>query len=81
MAQRTSAPILPYAIVSSPEKRLKTWDRFRIPYPFTRGAIVFGEIILPTPDDTRETLRQKLEDSLNAATARAETIAQKKDRS
>lgn len=81
MAQRTSAPILPYAIVSSPEKRLKTWDRFRIPYPFTRGAIVFGEIILPTPDDTRETLRQKLEDSLNAATARAEAIAQKKDRS
>lgn len=81
MAQRTSAPILPYAIVSSPEKRLKTWDRFRIPYPFTRGAIVFGEVILPTPDDTRETLRQKLQDSLNAATARAEAIAQKKDRS
>jgi lysophospholipid acyltransferase (LPLAT)-like uncharacterized protein len=81
MAQRTGAPILPYAIVSSPEKRLKTWDRFRIPYPFTRGAIIFGEIILPTPDDTRETLRQKLEDSLNAATVRAEAIAQKKDRS
>lgn len=81
MAQRTGAPILPYAIVSYPAKRLKTWDRFRIPYPFTRGAIVFGEAIIPSKDDTREDLRQRLEDNLNAATVRAENIAQKKDRS
>ncbi|MEQ3747186.1 MAG: lysophospholipid acyltransferase family protein [Henriciella sp.] len=81
MSQRTQAPILPYVIVSNPSKRLATWDGFRIPYPFTRGALVFGEAIFPAEDEDRETLRQKLEDSLNAATARAEHIAQKKDRS
>jgi len=81
MAQRTGAPILPYAIVSSPRKRLKTWDGFRIPYPFSRGALVFGEAVIPGPDDDRETLRQRLEDNLNAALVRAEALAQKKGHS
>lgn len=81
MAQRTGAPILPYAVVSSPRKRLNTWDGFRIPYPFSRGALVFGEAVIPAPDDDRETLRQRLEDNLNAALARAESLAQKKGHS
>lgn len=81
MAQRTNAPILCYAIVSAPRHRLKTWDGFRIPYPFTRGAVVFGETIIPQPGDDRETLRLRLEESLRGATARAEDIAQKKGRS
>ncbi len=81
MSQRSGAPILPYAIVSAPQKRLNTWDGFRIPYPFSRGALVFGEAVIPTPDEDRETLRQRLEDSLNAAMTRAEANAQKKGRS
>ncbi len=78
MAQRTSAPILPYAIVSSPEKRLKSWDRFRIPYPFSRGAIVFGEAIFAVPNENKETLRVKLETRMNQAIRRAEHLAAKK---
>jgi lysophospholipid acyltransferase (LPLAT)-like uncharacterized protein len=81
MSQRAGAPILPYAIVSAPRRRLKTWDRFRIPYPFTRGALVFGEAIIPQKNEDREHLRQRLEDSLNAATIRAEEMVQKKGRS
>lgn len=81
MAQRTDAPILPYAIVSAPRKRLNTWDGFRIPYPFTRGALVFGEAVIPSKEADRETLRQQLEDNLNAAMARAEALVQKKGRS
>jgi len=80
MAQRTGAPILPYAIVSSPTKHLKSWDSFRIPYPFSRGAIVFGTPVTPTKDDDRETLRLRLEASLNTAMDRADTLAQKKGR-
>ena len=78
MSQRTEAPILPYAIASSPAKRLSTWDRFRIPYPFTRGAVVFGAPVLPSPDKDRETLRAELERSLNTAMTRAEALADKK---
>jgi hypothetical protein len=81
MSQRTDAPILPYAIVSSPRRRLNTWDRFRIPYPFTRGALVFGEPVIPGDQDDRESLRLKLETNLNAAMARAESLVEKKGRS
>lgn len=82
MALRSQAPILPYAIVSAPAKRLQTWDKFRIPRPFTRGAVVFGQAIIPDKAIDRETLRQQLEDNLNTATRRAEELSnpQKKDR-
>ncbi len=80
MAQRSSAPILPYAIVSAPRHRLKTWDGFRIPYPFSRGALVFGEAVIPAKDEDRETLRQRLENNLNAAMQQAEGLVQKKGR-
>ena len=74
LAQRSGAAILPYALASAPAKRLGTWDRFIIPFPFTRGGIVFGEPVTPTRDDDTETVRQKLEDSLNRATIRAEQL-------
>ncbi|MEO1407309.1 MAG: lysophospholipid acyltransferase family protein [Pseudomonadota bacterium] len=80
MAQRSQAPILPYAIVSAPRKRLGTWDGFRIPYPFTRGALVFGEPVIPDAQKDREALRIQLETNLRKAMARAEALAQKKDR-
>ncbi|MEL6244710.1 MAG: lysophospholipid acyltransferase family protein [Pseudomonadota bacterium] len=75
LAQRSGAPILPYALASAPAKRLSTWDRFIIPYPFTKGAIVFGEPILVGRSDDSETVRVALEASLAAATARAEALA------
>lgn len=74
MAQRTDAPILPYAITSAPAKRLDTWDSLRIPYPFSRGAVVFGPAVMPSPDKDRETMRLELEEKLNTATRRAEAL-------
>ena len=78
MAQRAEAPILPYAIVSSPRRRVGGWGGFRVPCAFARGALVFGDAVIPSKDEDRETLRQRLEDSLKAAMARAETLAKKK---
>lgn len=78
LAQRANVPIIPYAIVTRPERRLSTWDRFRIPFPFTRGAIVFGDAIRPDPSTDRDTLRDQMETSLSMATRRAEQILDKK---
>lgn len=78
MAQRSGAPIMPYAIISQPERRLKTWDGFRIPLPFTRGAIVFGDAVHADPNLDREHLRQQLENNLNAALQRAEATLKKR---
>ena len=74
IAKRGNAAILPYALATAPSKRLSSWDRFQIPLPFARGAIVFGEAI-----DTRQTddigeMRHLLETRLNEATRRAETL-------
>ena len=78
MAQRTGAPILPYAIVSAPERRLNSWDRFRIPYPFSRGAVVFGEAVFADPSEDKEIARKTLETRMNQALRRAEELAAKK---
>lgn len=74
LAQRTNAVILPYALASVPARRLSTWDRFIIPYPFTRGAIVFGEPIRIQRGEDNEMARTGLEVALNAATERAEEL-------
>lgn len=74
LAMRSGAPILPYALASSPAKRLGTWDRFIIPFPFTKGAIVFGPPIHTSRDDDPIDLQAQLQQSLDIATARAEAI-------
>ena len=78
MAQKTGAPILPYTILSAPGHRLDTWDGLRIPYPFTRGVIVFGTPLQPDPSEDRETLRLQLQNNLNEALATGEAYLQKK---
>lgn len=74
IAKRANSAILPYALATSPSKRLSTWDRFQIPLPFARGAIVFGETIDTAMPGTPEDMRHLLETRLNDATKRAEIL-------
>ncbi|MBN03876.1 lysophospholipid acyltransferase family protein [Ponticaulis sp.] len=74
LAQRRGAKIVTYALAASPAKRLNSWDRFVIPFPFTKGAIVIGDIIEAPRGVPAEDIRQRMEDALNAATQRAEEL-------
>ncbi len=74
LAQRSGAAILPYAITAGPVHRLKSWDRFMLPFPFTRGAIVFGALVDCPREAAPETLREALQAGMDAATARAEAL-------
>ncbi len=74
LAQRKGAKIVTYAFAAHPVKRLKSWDRFVVPFPFGKGAVVFGPIIDAPRDASPETIRQQVEDALNASTERAEAI-------
>lgn len=74
IATRAGAPILPYAIAAHPAKRLNTWDRFIIPFPFTKGAIVFGEQINAQKGNDTEETRALLEQRLNEITQHAEQL-------
>jgi len=43
LARLSGAPIVPVAVGASREWRLHSWDEFRIPRPFARCVVRFGE--------------------------------------
>ena len=45
LARLSRAPIVPVAVGASREWRLRSWDEFRIPRPFARCVVRFGEPI------------------------------------
>jgi len=75
IAQRAGVPILPYALSIKPASRLSTWDRLIIPYPFARGAIVYGEPILVSRDSDPQQIQAELQKRLDEATRRADMLA------
>ena len=74
IAQRAGVPILPYALSVKPASRLSTWDRLIIPYPFARGAIVYGEPILVSRDSDPQQIQAELQKRLDEATRRADML-------
>lgn len=75
IAQRAGSPILPYALAAKPCKRFDSWDRFILPLPFTRGVIVYGEMLQTPRSASPESLRAELQRRMDAVTRRAEALA------
>jgi lysophospholipid acyltransferase (LPLAT)-like uncharacterized protein len=78
LAQLSGALIVPVAITTSRRVELKSWDRAAINLPFSRMAIVAGDLIrvaADADDKEFERARAALEATLNAATARAAALA------
>ena len=69
LAQLTGLPIVPVSYNLSWKIRVKSWDRFQIPLPFSRCEMNFGKPIrVPreATDAEREELRQRLESALRS---------------
>ncbi len=69
LAQVTGLPIIPVTCNLAPKLCLKSWDRFQIPFPFARCALLLAEpILVPREADEakREELRLRLEQALLA---------------
>ena len=69
LAQLTGLPIVPVSYGLNWKIRLKSWDRFQIPLPFSRCEIIYSKPIrIPheATDAEREELRQQLETELRA---------------
>ncbi len=78
LAKMTGAPIVPLAFGAVPCRVLRSWDRFVVPNPFARAAVVFGEPILVPRDADREgmeTKRRELEAVLTHVSAEADRVA------
>jgi len=54
IAQRTGAPMVPFAAWASSAWRLKTWDGFMIPKPFARVYVAYGAPIRIESDSARK---------------------------
>ena len=57
---------------------MTSWDRFLIPFPFSRGLFVYGEPIVVAPDAGARELeeaRLAVERALNEVTERADREA------
>jgi lysophospholipid acyltransferase (LPLAT)-like uncharacterized protein len=77
LASRSGFPLLPLAALAERSWRLRSWDRFVIPKPFSRIAVVAGEPISVPPDVPREEMgryRERFEAAIAEAEARARQI-------
>ena len=45
VAKLSGRPIFPFTFSATPRKTLHTWDRFILPFPFSRGVFVWGDPI------------------------------------
>ena len=75
LARITGAPIVPLAVAASLKKTFQTWDRFQVPLPFSRLALLVGEPLRVGPEArgaVMEALRQELEARLNGLFHRAQ---------
>ncbi|HAP66429.1 MAG TPA: hypothetical protein DCQ99_01135 [Nitrospinae bacterium] len=71
IAKLTGIPIVPMTYSVSRKKVLSSWDRFVIPYPFSKIAVKYGEPVYVPPDaddEVMELKRQELEKKLNDIT-------------
>ena len=78
LASRTGYPILPVAAAAKGEWVLDSWDRFRIPYPFTTVVVAYGPpILVPArlSDEEIEVWRVRIEAGLRELTAEVERAA------
>tara|TARA_Y100001960_G_scaffold242660_1_gene256653 strand:- start:4322 stop:4864 length:543 start_codon:yes stop_codon:yes gene_type:complete len=75
IAKLAGVPIVPACYAISRRKVLASWDRFLVPFPFSRGIYIWGQPILidrnANPEVT-EAARLALEDTLNAITQSAD---------
>ena len=72
LAQVTGLPIVPFSYNARWKIRLKSWDRFQIPLPFSRCEMIFEKPIRVPRDATdagREALRLELQNALKAISA------------
>jgi lysophospholipid acyltransferase (LPLAT)-like uncharacterized protein len=67
-------PVAPIAFATRRAIALRSWDRFLIPIPFDRGALLFGAPLEPEGRDHAAHLNA-VEQALAALTARADALA------
>ncbi|MEH6404504.1 MAG: lysophospholipid acyltransferase family protein [Sneathiella sp.] len=77
IAAMSGVPIFPVSYSTTRGRLLKSWDRFFVPKPFSRGVVIWGDpIVVPRRDDNGQYTAAKtmIEDSLTKITQDADTL-------
>jgi len=64
LAKLTGRPVIPMAFVCSRGRRFASWDRFLLPFPFSRGVYAFGEPLFFSAGETTEDFCARLEEAM-----------------
>lgn len=72
LALRTGRPVIPLAYSASRTKRFASWDRFMLPYPFSRGVIIWGDPLFSREGENAEEFRLRIEEALREVTTRVD---------
>lgn len=72
LARLSGRAVVPMAFVCSRGYRFASWDRFLLPYPFSRGVYSFGEPIYFDQTEGVTGFRQRLKEAMQLNQQRAE---------
>jgi lysophospholipid acyltransferase (LPLAT)-like uncharacterized protein len=76
LARLTGRPVIPMAFACSRGYRFASWDRFLLPFPFSRGVFSFGPAVHyapgEAPDVFQARLQRAMEENEHRARARLE---------
>ncbi len=72
VAKMTGLPVVPFHYAAKSKKRLRSWDRMVVPWPFTKVAFLYGDPILVPRDGDVEEWRLKIEKQMNDLADEAE---------
>jgi lysophospholipid acyltransferase (LPLAT)-like uncharacterized protein len=75
VARLSGRPVIPLAFGASRGKRFASWDRFLVPYPFSRGVFVWGEPLFYRKGEEVEAFCLRIEEALRDTTRRADEYA------
>lgn len=75
VARMSGRPVIPLAFSCSKAKRIRSWDRFLLPYPFSNGVFIWGEPLYYEAEEELEAFRWRIEEALRDTTLRGDELA------
>lgn len=66
LARLTGRPIVPATFACSNGHRFNSWDKFLLPYPWGRGVYLYGEPLYYQQNETVDSFRARVQESLDA---------------
>jgi lysophospholipid acyltransferase (LPLAT)-like uncharacterized protein len=74
LAGRSGAAVLPLGLTTSTRYQLSRWDRYSVPYPFSRITMVVGEPLTIGRREPTESAGGRIAAAINKAMAEAERL-------